>query len=32
MELQCKGGLSRKEIIGIFTIKNEAEKVAKRLY
>ncbi len=29
MELQFKGGLSGKEIIGIFTTKNEAEKVAK---
>ena len=29
MELQCKGGLSRGEIIGTFTTKNEAEKVAK---
>lgn len=29
MELQFKGGLSGKEIFGIFTIKNEAEKVAK---
>lgn len=29
MELQFKGGLSSKEIIGIFTTKNEAEKVAK---
>jgi hypothetical protein len=29
MELQFKGGVSGKEIIGIFTTKNEAEKVAK---
>jgi hypothetical protein len=29
MELQFKGGLASKEIIGIFTIKNEVEKVAK---
>ncbi len=29
MELQFKGGLSDKEIIGIFTTKNEAEKVTK---
>lgn len=29
MELQFKGGLSGKEIIGIFTTKNEAEKIAK---
>jgi len=29
MELQFIGGLSGKEIIDIFTIKNEAEKVAK---
>jgi hypothetical protein len=29
MELQFKGGLSNKEIIGIFTTKKEAEKVAK---
>ena len=29
MELQFKGWLSSKEIIGIFTTKNEAEKVAK---
>jgi hypothetical protein len=29
MELQFKGGLSGSEIIGIFTTKNEAEKVAK---
>jgi len=29
MELQFKGGLSGKKIIGIFTTKNEAEKVAK---
>lgn len=29
MELQFKGGLSGEEIIGIFTTKNEAEKVAK---
>ncbi|HOY39644.1 MAG TPA: hypothetical protein PLK75_10125 [Bacteroidales bacterium] len=29
MELQFKGGFSGKEIIGIFTTKNEAEKVAK---
>jgi hypothetical protein len=29
MELQFKWGLSGKEIIGIFTTKNEAEKVAK---
>ena len=29
MELQFKGGLSNKEIIGIFTTRNEAEKVAK---
>ncbi|OFX31050.1 MAG: hypothetical protein A2X08_18290 [Bacteroidetes bacterium GWA2_32_17] len=29
MEFQFKGGLSSKEIIGIFTTKNEAEKVAK---
>ena len=29
MELQFKGGLSNKEIIGIFTTQNEAEKVAK---
>jgi hypothetical protein len=29
MELQFKGGLSGKEIIGIFTTRNEAEKVAK---
>ncbi|MBS1652974.1 MAG: hypothetical protein JSU07_13295 [Bacteroidetes bacterium] len=29
MELQFKGGLLGKEIIGIFTTKNEAEKVAK---
>jgi len=29
MELQFKGGLTGKEIIGIFTTKNEAEKVAK---
>lgn len=29
MELQFKGGLTGNEIIGIFTTKNEAEKVAK---
>ena len=29
MELQFKGGLSGSEIIGTFTTKNEAEKVAK---
>ncbi len=29
MELQYKGGLSGSEIIGTFTTKNEAEKVAK---
>ncbi len=29
MELQFKGGLASKEIIGIFTTRNEAEKVAK---
>lgn len=29
MEFQFKGGLSGKVIIGIFTTKNEAEKVAK---
>lgn len=29
MGLQFKGGLSGKEIISIFTTKNEAEKVAK---
>jgi hypothetical protein len=29
MELQFKGGESDKEIIGIFTAKNETEKVAK---
>lgn len=29
MELQFKGGLSGKEIIGIFTTRNEADKVAK---
>lgn len=29
MELQFKGGLASKEIIGTFTTKNEAEKVAK---
>lgn len=29
MELQFKGGLSASEIIGIFTTKIEAEKVAK---
>ena len=29
MELQFKGGLSNKEIIGIFTTQNEAGKVAK---
>jgi hypothetical protein len=29
MELQFKGGLSASEIIGKFTLKNEAEKVPK---
>ncbi|MBN3036387.1 MAG: hypothetical protein JW861_12445 [Bacteroidales bacterium] len=29
MQLQFNGGLTSKEIIGIFTTKNEAEKVAK---
>jgi hypothetical protein len=29
MELQFKGGLLGKDIVGIFTTKNEADKVAK---
>ena len=29
MEIQFKGGLTGNEIIGIFTTKNEAQKVAK---